>query len=136
MADLIKYDIEAFTKELDPNLGWEKQKEESKTRLKERLDAEYEFARKSDLLREKYLQKQVTRGLINFKFNQNQRIDQGQQKPLELRDKFQEALVKKSSTNEPKERSQRMATIARGRATKNSTKKAQEKIVIGQLVSQ
>jgi hypothetical protein len=78
----------------------------------------------------------VTKGLISFRFNQNERIDQGQQKPPELRDKFWEALVKKRSTNEPKERSQRMATIARGRATKNSTRKALEKTVIGQLVSQ
>jgi hypothetical protein len=24
MADLVKHDVQAFTKELDPNVGWEK----------------------------------------------------------------------------------------------------------------
>jgi hypothetical protein len=76
----------------------------------------------------------VTKGLISFRFNLNQRIDQGQQKPPELQDEFWEALVKKRNIGESKERSQRMAEIARGRATKNSTRKALEKTVIGQLV--
>jgi hypothetical protein len=131
MADLVKRDVQAFTKELDLNVGWKKQKEESKTRLKERLDTEYEFGRECDLLGEKYLQKQVTKGFISFRFNLNQRIDQVQQKPPELRDKFWEALVKKRNTNESKERSQRMAIIARGRATKNSIRKALEKTMVG-----
>ena len=43
MADLVKRDVQAFTKDLDLNVGWKKQKIESKTRLKERLDIEYEF---------------------------------------------------------------------------------------------
>jgi hypothetical protein len=129
MADLVKRDVHAFTKELDPNEGWEKQKDESKSRLKQRLDAEYEFGGESALLGEKYLQKQVTKGLINFRFNLNQRIDQGHQKPPKLRQEFWEALVKKRSTSELKERSERMANIARGRATKNSTRKALEKTV-------
>jgi hypothetical protein len=30
MVDLVKHDVHAFTKELDPNLGWEKQKDEAK----------------------------------------------------------------------------------------------------------
>jgi galactokinase/mevalonate kinase-like predicted kinase len=55
MADLVKHDVQAFTKELDPNLGWEKQKEVSKRRLKERIDAKYEFGRDCDILGEKYL---------------------------------------------------------------------------------
>jgi hypothetical protein len=71
MADLVKHDVQAFTKELDPNIGWEKQKEESKRRLKHRLDAEYEFGGDCDLLGEKYLQKQVTKGLISFRFHLN-----------------------------------------------------------------
>jgi hypothetical protein len=121
MADLVKYDVQAFTKELHPNLGWEKQKDEAKRRLKQRLGAKYQFGGESDLLGEKYLQKQVTKGLISFRFNLNQHIDQGQQKPPELRDEFLAALVQKRSTNKLKERSQRMATIAKRQATKNST---------------
>lgn len=61
MADLVKRDVHAFTKELDPNEGWDKQKDESKSRLKQRLDAEYEFGRESALLGEKYLQKDRSR---------------------------------------------------------------------------
>jgi hypothetical protein len=95
MADLVKRDVHVFTKESNPMEGWEKQKDESKNRL----DAEYEFGGESAVLGEKYLQKQVTKGLINFRFSLNQRIDQGHEKPPELRQEFWEALVKKRSTN-------------------------------------
>jgi hypothetical protein len=56
MADLVKRDVHAFTKELDPNKGWEKQKDESKNKLKQRLQVEYEFGGESSVLGEKYLQ--------------------------------------------------------------------------------
>jgi hypothetical protein len=71
MVDLVKHDVHAFTKELDPNLGWEKQKDEAKKRLKHRLDAEYQFGRECNLLGEKYWQKHVAKGLISFRFNLN-----------------------------------------------------------------
>jgi hypothetical protein len=55
------------------------------------VDVEYEFGGENTVLGEKYLYKQVTKALINFRFHLNQRIDQGQEKLPELRDKFWES---------------------------------------------
>jgi hypothetical protein len=54
MADLMKHDVQAFTKELDPNVGWDKQKEEAKRRLKQRFYAQYELGGNCDMIGEKY----------------------------------------------------------------------------------
>lgn len=64
MKDQFHKDVNTFIKELNPCVGYEKQKQCAKDRLLERIYAEYEVHGKADRVDEKYIKKLATKSLI------------------------------------------------------------------------
>ena len=134
MADVLKKDIAAFARELNPLLQWEQQDNEAKRRLESRIDAEYHCYGEASRLSDKYLKREVGTSIRTHRFILRKLIDEGKPKPPELREEFWEKLMDDRGTKEAQEKSTTMASIAKGRGQRNSTRKKVEQATMLQLV--
>jgi hypothetical protein len=83
---------------------------------------------------EKYIGAEVTQALINNQYNLGVLIDAGLPKPPEVHEKYWKTLCDKRATPESKERSALMASIAKNRGFRNSTRLRVEKAAERKLV--
>ena len=90
MADVMKKDIGAFARELNPLLQWESQTEDAKKRLKSRIYAEYHCYGEASRVGEKYLKWEVGNSIRTHRFHLRKLIDEGKPKPPKLRADFWE----------------------------------------------
>jgi len=81
------------------------------------------------------LKKQVGAALIRYRFSLNQYTDRGCDRPGDVKKEYWDILVEKRGTEEAKEKSAKMAEIARGRGSRNTTKNSVRDSVIVNLVS-
>jgi hypothetical protein len=134
LANVFKKDISAFARELNPLLQWESQADEAKKRLEQHIYADYhcygEATRKSD----KYLKREVGASIRTHKFHLRKLIDEGKPKPPEIRDDFWDQLVDERGTKEAQAKSTTMASVAKNRGQRNSTRKRVEQATTIQLV--
>jgi hypothetical protein len=64
LKDQFNKDINSFFKEMNPCVGYDKQKQKAKDRLQERIYVEYEVHGEADRVDEKYIKKCGTKALI------------------------------------------------------------------------
>ena len=122
MKDQFQKDITAFVKEMNPCVGYDKQKQRAKDRLQERIYTEYEVHGEADRVDEKYIKKCGTKALITWRHALNKAVDMGEKKPAELKDKFWDELKHIRGSEESKKKSVLMGNQARNRGLRNSTK--------------
>jgi hypothetical protein len=122
MKDQFNKDINSFIKEMNPCVGYEKQKQKAKDRLQERIYAEYEVHGEANRVDEKYIKKCGTKALITWRHMLNKAVDMGDKKPPELNMKFWEELRRIKESEESKKKSAQMDNQARNRGLRNSTK--------------
>jgi len=96
---------------------------------------DYELCGESTRLSEKYLRKQAGQALIQFRYALHQMIDKGFDKLEDLNPNYWTALEEIRESKEAQDKSAKMATIARGQGSKNTTKKSVEQSVLVRLVS-
>jgi hypothetical protein len=135
MKDQFHRDINAFVKEMNPCLGYEKQKQQAKDRLQDRIYAEYDVHGDADRVDEKYIKKCVTAALITWRHSLNKAVDMGEKKPPELNDRFWEELTQIRKSEASKKKSVFMGNQARNRGLRNSTKDKIRQAAIVKLVS-
>ena len=134
MADVLKKDISAFARELNPLLQWESQADDARKRLESRIYADYQCYGEASRLSEKYLKREVGTCIRTHRFHLRKLIDEGKPKPPELREDFWEKLVDDRGTKEAQEKSTTMASIAKSRGLRNNTRKRVEQATTLQLV--
>jgi hypothetical protein len=122
MKDQFVKDISAFVKEMNPSLGFDKQKQKAKDCLHERINSEYEVQGDADRVDEKYIKKSGTKALITWRHSLNKAVDLGENKPPELSAAFWEELTEIRKTEASKKKSAQMGNQARNRGLRNSTK--------------
>jgi hypothetical protein len=134
MADVLKKDIAAFARKLNLMLQWESQAEDAKKRLKSRIYADYHYYGEASRLGDKYLKREVGASIRTHRFHLRKLIDEGKPKPPEICEEFWQKLVDDRGTKEAQEKSTTMASIAKNRGQKNSTRKRVEQATTLQLV--
>ena len=134
MKDQFNKDINAFVKEMNPCVGYEKQRQEAKDRLQDRINAEYEAYGEADRVDERYIKKCGTKALITWQHALNKAMDMGDRKPAELNDKYWEELQRIRRSEESKKKSVLMGNQARNRGLRNSTKEKIRQAATVQLV--
>jgi hypothetical protein len=134
MADIFKKDIAAFARELDPLVQWESQLDEAKHRLEDRIYADYHYYGESSRVSEKYLKREVGACIRTHRFHLRRLIDKGKAKPPEIRQDLWQKLVDERGAKKALEKSTTMATIAKNRGQRNSTRKRVEQATTLQLV--
>ena len=77
MKDQFHKDINAFVKEMNPCVGYEKQKQQAKDLLHERIYVEYEVHGEVDRVDKKYIKKYRTKALITWRHALNKAMDMG-----------------------------------------------------------
>ena len=135
MKDQFHKDINAFVKEMNPCVGYEKQKQQAKDRLQERIYVEYDVYGDTDRVDKKYIKKCGMKALITWRHALNKAVDMGEKKPPELNDKFWEELKEIRKSEESKKKSMLMGNQARNRGLWNSTKDKIRQAAIVKLVS-
>lgn len=88
MADVLKKDIAAFARELNPLLQWESQADDAKKQLESCIYAEYHCYSEASRLGEKYLKREVGTSPRTHRFHLRKLIDEGKPKPPELQADF------------------------------------------------
>jgi hypothetical protein len=134
MADVLKKNIAAFARELDPLLQWESQADDVKKRLEDCIYADYHCYGEETTLSEKYLKREVGACIRTHRFQLRKLIDEGQAKPPEIQEEYWDKLVDERGTKEAQAKSNTMASIAKNRGQRNSTKKRVEQAATLQLV--
>ena len=135
MKEQFSKDIHSFVKDMNPCVGYEKQKQEAKDRLQERIYDEYEVRGNADRVDEKYIKKCATKSLITWRHTLNKALDSGQGKPAGLNTKYWEELLKIRESEESKRKSQQMGNQARKRGLRNTTKDKIKQATLVKLVS-
>ena len=135
MKEQFTKDINSFVKEMNPCVGYEKQKQEAKDRLQDRIYEEYEVHGEADRVDEKYIKKCATKALITWRHTLNKALDTGDRKPPALNTKYWEELERIRDSEESKRKSQQMGNQARKRGLRNSTKDKIKHAALVKLVS-
>lgn len=117
MKDQFMKDISAFVKEMNPCVGFEKQKQRVKDRLQDRINAEYEVHGDADRVDDKYVKKCATKALIPWCHLLNKAVDLGENKPPELKADYREELTEIRKTEASKKKSTQMGNQARNRSS-------------------
>jgi hypothetical protein len=133
-VDLLHKDLIAFAKEMDPSLGWSKQTKDARNRLMDRVYEEWNVVGNVSRLSEKYIGAEVIQALINNRYNLGVLIDAGLPKPPDVLEKYWKKLCEKRATPESKEKFALMASIAKTRGFRNSTRQRVEKAAEKKLV--
>ena len=71
MKDQFSKDINSFVKDMNPCVGYEKQKQKAKDRLHDRIYDDYEVHGDADRVDEKYIKKCATKALITWRHTLN-----------------------------------------------------------------
>lgn len=122
IVDFLHKDLIAFTKEMDPILGWSKQMEDAQNHIMDHVYEEQNVVGDANRLSEKYIGAEVTQALINNRYNLDVLIDVGLLKLPEVHEKYQKNLCNKWAIPESKEKSALMASITKNYKFRNSTK--------------
>ena len=136
MKEQLSKDINSFVKEMNPCVGYEKQKQQAKDRLQDRIYDEYEVCGDADRLDEKYIKKCATKALITWRHTLNKALDIGEGKLPELNPKYWEELEKIRESEESKCKSQQIGNQARKRGLRNSTEEKIKQAALVKLVSE
>ena len=88
MKDQFVKDINSFVKEMNPCVGYDKQKQHAKDRLHDRIYDEYEVHGEADRVDEKFIKKCATKALITWRHVLNKALDMEDGKPPELNTKY------------------------------------------------
>jgi hypothetical protein len=80
------------------------------------------------------LKREVGASIRTHKFHLRKLIDEGKPKPPEIRDDFWDQLVDERGTKEAQAKSTTMASVAKNRGQRNSTRKRVEQATTIQLV--
>jgi hypothetical protein len=134
MADVFKKDIAAFARELDSLFQWENQPEDAKKRLENRIYVDYHCYGESSRVADKYLKREIGTSIRTHSFHLRKLIDEGKPKPPEIREELWQKLVDDRGTKEVQAKSTTMASIAKSRGQRNSTRKKVEQATTLQLV--
>ena len=121
MLHVLHADLIAFAKEMDPLLNWERQPQDARDRLEERVYSEYDLERDATRFNEKYIKFEVGKALIHNCFKIGKLIDNGDLKPQDLPAEFWKNVKALCAIEEAKKRSVDMANKARGRGVRNNT---------------
>ena len=135
MKDQFTKDINSFVKEMNPCVGYDKQKQQAKDRLHDRIYAEYEVRGEAERVDEKYIKKCATKALITWRHILNKALDTGEGKPPELNMKYWAELEKIRESEESRRKSVQMGNQARKRGLRNSTKDKIKQAAAVKLVS-
>jgi hypothetical protein len=100
MADILKKDIAAFARELNPILQWKSQAEDAKKRLENRIYADYHCYGEASRLSDKYLKREVGASIRTHRFQLRKLIDDSKPKPPEIRAEDWQKLVDDKGTKE------------------------------------
>ena len=135
MKEQFSRDINYFVKDMNPCVGYEKQKQQAKDRLQDRIYGEYEVHGEANHVDEKYIKKCATKSLITWRHALNKALDTGEGKPPELKQKYWEELERIRESEESKLKSKQMGNQARNRGLRNSTKEKIKQATLVKLVS-
>ena len=136
MKDQFSKDINSFVKDMNPCIGYEKQKQKAKDRLHDRIYDDYEVHGEVDKVDEKYIKKCATKALITWQHTLNKALDTGDGKPPELSMKYWEELQRIRESEASKRKSQQMGNQVRKRGLRNTTKEKLKQAAVVKLVSE
>ena len=92
MKEQLSKDINSFVKEMNPCVGYEKQKQQAKDRLQDKIYDEYEVRGDVDRVDKKYIKKCAMKALITWRHTLNKALDAREGKSPELNKKYWEEL--------------------------------------------
>lgn len=129
-------DLHAFSKELDPTAtpGWLGQSHAAKKRLLRRMHGSWEFVGGPKELDETYFRKKMSVAVSRRKFELNERIRRGEDKPAEVSDEVWEKMLALQSNPDFLQKSGIMSRITQGRRSKDGLPSKKQKLAMFNLV--
>jgi hypothetical protein len=88
MADVLKKDITAFARELNPLLQWKNQADDARKRMESCIYPDYHYYDEASQLSEKYLKREVGTSIKTHRFYLRKLFDEGKPKPPGLCEEF------------------------------------------------